>query len=266
MGMNIVLDNNKILDKVSVVDYGLVSIIMPNYNGSRFLKETIQSVLDQTYQNWELIFIDDCSTDNSLEIIKQFNDSRIRVIENKENSGAAVSRNNAIEVADGRWIAFLDSDDLWNQNKLTTQLEFMNEKKCAFSFTHYYFDKNGSVLREFSPKKDEYDYSDILKHCYIACPTVIYDSFMLGKVYMPTEAVKREDFGCWLKILKQNVNAHCLHKCLTTVKIHTDSVSYDKTKMIKHQWNVYRKVEKLSIAKSIFCMVHWAIRGVLKYR
>ena len=264
--MDTVLNYNKPSTAETLIDYGLVSIIMPNYNSEKYVEETIKSVLAQTYQNWELIFVDDCSTDSSLDIVRSFGDDRIKIFQNEVNSGAAVARNKAIEAANGRWIAFLDSDDLWEQNKLATQLEFMIEEKCSFSFTHYYFDKNDSDLREFSPKRDEYDYNDILKHCYIACPTVIYDSSILGKVYMPTEAVKREDFGCWLRILKQNVNAHCLHKCLTTVKIHTDSVSYDKAKMIKYQWNVYRNVEKISIVKSIFCMVHWAIKGVLKYR
>ena len=231
-----------------------------------FLKKTIDSVIAQTYKNWELIIADDCSTDNSLEIIKQFQDERICVIAIDENCGAAVSRNKAIEAANGRWIAFLDSDDLWDNNKLSLQLKFMVDEKCAFSFTHYYFDKEEGELKAFAPKKDKYDYKTILKHCYIACPTVIYDSSVLGKVYMPVEAVKREDFGCWLKILRQNVQAYCLHECLTTVKIHAGSVSYDKTKMIKYQWNVYRKVENLSIVRSLFYMVHWAIKGILKYR
>lgn len=264
--MNTAVELKELLETEIATDYGLVSIIMPNYNSAKFIRDTIDSVVAQTYQNWELIIVDDCSSDNSLEIIQQYEDSRIHVIKNTVNSGAAISRNNAIEVANGRWIAFLDSDDLWEQNKLKEQLEFMNEKKCSFSFTHYYFDKNNGYLREFSPKKDVYDYNAILKHCYIACPTVIYDSYVLGKVHMPIEAVKREDFGCWLRILKQNFNAHCLHKCLTTVKIHTDSVSYNKTKMIKYQWQVYRKVEKLSLFKSLYYMVHWAILGVLKYR
>ena len=252
--------------KTVVTDYGLVSIIMPNYNSEKFIKATVDSVIAQTYQNWELIIVDDCSTDGALSIIEQFDDARIRVIKNQVNSGAAVSRNNAIDAAGGRWIAFLDSDDLWAENKLSEQLEYMAEKQCAFSFTRYYFDKGEGELSEFAPSKDEYDYTDILKHCYIACPTVIYDSSVLGKVYMPTDAVKREDFGCWLRILKQDVNAHCLHKCLTTVNIHVGSVSYNKGKMIKHQWNVYRKVEKISLFKSMYYMAHWAIRGVLKYK
>ena len=247
-------------------DFGLVSIIMPNYNGEKYLKETIDSVISQTYQNWELIIADDCSTDHSLEIIEQYEDNRIRVIVSEENCGAAVSRNKAIAAANGRWIAFLDSDDLWNENKLSLQLKFMCEENCAFSFTHYYFDRNDGILKKFAPPKDRYDYKAILKHCYIACPTVIYDSSVLGKVYMPVDAVKREDFGCWLRILRQNVQACCLHQCLTTVKIHTGSVSYNKTKMIKYQWNVYRNVEKISIIKSLFYMSHWAIKGFLKYR
>lgn len=250
----------------STADFGLVSIIMPNYNGQKYLKETIDSVVTQSYKNWELIIADDCSTDHSLEIIGQYDDKRIRIIVSEENCGAAVSRNKAIAAANGRWLAFLDSDDLWDKNKLSLQLDFMTKEKCAFSFTHYNFDKNDGVLKEFAPKKDRYDYKAILKHCYIACPTVIYDSSVLGKVYMPVDAVKREDFGCWLRILRDGVQAHCLHKCLTTVRIHTGSVSYDKTKMIKYQWNVYRNVEKLSIVRSLFYMTHWAIKGVLKYR
>lgn len=248
------------------VDYGLVSIIMPNYNSGEYLRETLESVFLQTYQNWELLFVDDSSTDNSLDIVREYSDDRIRVFVNEKNSGAAVSRNTALKAAKGRWIAFLDSDDLWNEDKLATQLSFMYREKCAFSFTHYFFDTNDSLLKEFSPKKDSYSYEDILKHCYIGCSTVIYDSEKLGKVYMPVEAVKREDFACWLKILRQNVNAHCLHKCLTTVKIHQGSVSYNKVKMIKYQWNVYRNVEKISFLKSLYYMAHWAIKGVLKYK
>ena len=247
-------------------DFGLVSIIMPNYNGEKYLKETIDSVIAQSYENWELIIVDDCSTDYSLAVIGQYSDARIHLIASLENCGAAVSRNKAIDAAKGRWFAFLDSDDLWDKDKLLLQLQFMNEEKCAFSFTHYYFDRDDGELKEFAPQKDKYDYKAILKHCYIACPTVIYDSAVLGKVYMPVEAVKREDFGCWLRILRKNVPAYCLHKCLTTVKIHTGSVSYNKTKMIKYQWNVYRKVEKLSIVRSLFYMTHWAIKGFLKYR
>lgn len=249
-------------------NYGTVSVIMPSYNTNEYLRETVNSVLSQTYENWELIIVDDCSSDNSLEILREYaeRDPRIKVIINESNMGAAVSRNKAIDLANGRWIAFLDSDDLWNENKLLHQLSFMSENAYAFSFTHYYFDRNDGNLKEFAPSKDVYDYRTILKHNYIACPTVIYDSEKLGKVYMPVEADKREDFGCWLTILKRGINAYCLHEILTTVKIHEGSVSYSKVKMVKYQWNVYRKVENISLLRSVFYMIHWAIKGFFKYR
>ena len=188
-------------------DFGLVSIIMPNYNGEKYLKETIDSVVSQSYRNWELIITDDCSSDNSLEIIERYGDERIRVIASKENCGAAVSRNKAIAAANGRWLAFLDSDDLWDKDKLSLQLKFMNEEKCAFSFTHYYFDRNDGALKEFAPPKDRYDYKAILKHCYIACPTVIYDSVVLGKVYSTLVRTTRH---------KINLIVNYLHKVIVT--------------------------------------------------
>lgn len=248
------------------VDYGLVSIIMPNYNSSKFIFETVQSVIAQTYKNFELIIVDDCSTDNSEEIIGQFDDDRICFVKNEKNSGAAVSRNRAIELASGRWIAFLDSDDLWKEDKLERHLSFMVESDAPFSFTHYaVVNGNNEFVTEFSPKKDSYDYKAILKHCYIGCSTVIYNCERLGKFYMPTDAIKREDFACWLKILKTGVPAVCFHECLTTYRVHNSSVSSNKFKIAKYQWRVYR-LEKLSVLKSLYYMAHWAVRGFLKYR
>ena len=265
--MNTVLNYNNLLNDISVIDYGLVSIIMPNYNGSKFLNDAIKSVIDQTYPNWELIIVDDCSTDNSLEIIKQFNDSRIRVIENKENSGAAVSRNNAIEVADGRWIAFLDSDDLWISEKLEKQIKYMHDNEVFFSYTDYHvIDETNKVITTFRPHLDVCTYGDILKHNYIGCLTVIYDSDKLGKVFMPVDAIKREDFACWLSILKNGVQAYCLHESLAQYKVHSNSVSSNKLKMMKYQWQVYRKVEKLPVFRSINYLAYWTVMGVLKYR
>ena len=248
-----------------MMEYGLVSVIMPCYNAADYIGETIESVLAQTYENWELLIVDDGSTDDSLSVIARYNDPRIRVLKTAENSGAAVARNVAIEAAHGRFMAFLDSDDLWHPEKLSEQLTFMQEHGCALSFTHYYFDRDGE-LSEFAPSSDTYDYKTILKHNYMACPTVIYDTERVGKVYMPTDAIKREDVGCWLCILRTGEVAHCLHKCLTTVKIHAGSVSFKKTQMIKYQWHLYRRVEHLSLLRSAYCMTHWAIKGFLKYR
>jgi glycosyltransferase involved in cell wall biosynthesis len=248
-------------------DFGLVSIIMPNYNSARFIKETIESVLAQTYNNWELIIVDDCSTDNSLEIIREYTDNRIKLLQNQKNCGAATARNNAIEMAEGRWIAFLDSDDLWTPEKLSKQIAYMIENEIAFTYTDYdVVDEQNNIITTFIPKLNICTYTDILKHNYIGCLTVVYDSYKLGKVLMPIDATKREDFACWLSILKSGERAHCLHECLSKYKVHSKSVSSNKFKMMKYQWLVYRKIEKLSLCKSLYYMAHWAIWGVLKYR
>ena len=248
-------------------DFGLVSIIMPNYNSAKYVRDTINSVLNQTYQNWELLFVDDCSTDESVEIVRSFGDERIRIFSMKKNGGAALARNKAIDEANGRWIAFLDSDDLWIPEKLETQISFMQSNNVAFSYTDYeVIDEYNNVMSVFKPRLDVCGYKDILKHNHIGCLTVIYDSVKIGKVPMPTDAIKREDLACWLKILKTGEKAHCLHECLAKYKVHSNSVSSNKFKMIKYQWMVYRKVEKINVFKSMYYLVCWAITGLFKYR
>ena len=264
--MNNVLKSNT-QPSTTMTDHGLVSVIMPNYNSAGFIKATVDSVVAQTYTNWELIIVDDCSTDHSPDMIRQLENDRIRFVESTSNGGAAAARNKAIELARGRWIAFLDSDDLWDENKLSNHLGFMVEKQVDFSFTHYtVLNDKDEEIAVFSPKKDAYGYRDILKHCSVGCSTVIYDSESLGKVYMPTEATKREDFACWLEILRTGKNAVCFHESLTKYRLHSNSVSSNKVKMIKYQWKVYRKVEKLSLFQTVYYMLHWAVLGFLKYR
>lgn len=248
-------------------DYGLVSIVMPNYNCEKYLKATIDSVLAQTYTNWELLFVDDCSTDNSLEIVRSYSDDRIKILQNEQNSGAAISRNYALREAKGKWIAFLDSDDLWKPEKLEKQLAYMQENGIAFSYTDYeVIDESNKIVSTFKPSLDVCQYKDILKHNHIGCLTVIYDAEKLGKVFMPTNAPKREDLACWLSILKRGEKAYCLHECLAQYKVHANSVSSNKFKMMKYQWQVYRKVEGINVFKSIYYLSSWAIMGVLKYR
>ena len=249
------------------VDYGLVSIIMPNYNSEKYVEATIKSVLAQTYQNWELIFVDDRSTDKSLDIVRSFGDDRIKIFQNEVNSGAAITRNKAIEEAKGRWIAFLDSDDLWVTEKLEKQIMYMHDCEICFSYTDYHvIDESNKVITTFRPHLDVCTYEDILKHNHIGCLTAIYDSDKLGKVFMPVDAIKREDFACWLSILKNGVQAYCLHECLAQYKVHSNSVSSNKLKMMKYQWQVYRKVEKLPVFRSINYLAYWTVMGVLKYR
>ena len=249
------------------MDNQLVSIIMPSYNTAHLIKESIDSVLNQTYTNFELIIIDDCSTDNTDEVVAEYKDERIVYLKNEGHSGAAVSRNLGLKEAKGKWVAFLDSDDLWEKDKLSKQIQFMVEQNSTFSFTSYYV-LNGNQVRvtEFAPKKDVYGYHDILKHCYIGCSTVIYDCEKLGKVYMPVDADKREDFACWLKILRDGEKARCFHQSLTTYRLRNNSISSNKIKLIRYQWNVYRRLEKISVIKSLYYMCHWAVLGVMKYR
>ena len=232
------------------LDLGLVSIIMPNYNSEKYIKDTINSVLEQTYKNWELLFTDDCSSDKSVEIIKSFGDDRIKIFSTGVNSGAASARNKSIEEAKGRWIAFLDSDDLWTPDKLEKQISFMINNNISFSYTDYnVIDEENNAVTTFRPHLDICKYKDILKHNHIGCLTVIYDSNKLGKVLMPLNAIKREDVACWLSILKKGETAYCLHECLAKYKIHSNSVSSNKFKMMKYQWLVYRKFEKINFIK-----------------
>ena len=247
--------------------HGLVSVVMPNYNGAEFIAESVRSVLAQTYTDWELIVVDDRSTDASFEVLAQFDDARIKVIVAEQNGGAARARNLAIQAAKGRWIAFLDSDDLWKPDKLARQLAFMTERNAVLSCTHYdVINAEGALVTTFEPSKDAYTYRDILGHCSIGCLTAMYDADALGKVEMPVAAVKNEDFACWLSILRQGHTAACLHVSLAAYRVHTGSVSSNKLRMIKWQWNVYRRVERLGFFRSCGYMVRWAISGLFKYR
>ena len=248
-------------------EFGLVSIVMPNYNGAPYIRETVESVLAQNYENWELLFVDDCSTDNSMEIIRSFSDERIHIFSTGTNSGAARARNVAIEKATGKYIAFLDSDDLWLPEKLSRQLAFMEENRYVFTFGEYkVIDETGKQVARYCPRLDSCTYKDVLRHNYIGCLTAIYNAEALGKVYMPEDAVKREDVACWLAILKKTERAYCLHEILAHYKLHAGSVSSNKLKMMKYQWDTYRKVEKIGVFQSAYYLMCWAILGVLKYR
>ena len=188
------------------IDYGLVSIVMPNYNAENFIEASVKSVLNQTYGNWELLFVDDCSSDNSLNIVKSFADDRIKIYSTPKNLGAAAARNLAIENAAGKYIAFLDSDDLWMPDKLQKQISFMEKNDIPFSFTDYkVVTKNGGKTVLYRSPKDFCDYGDVLKHNLIGCLTAVYNAEKLGNNFMPDQAVKREDFACWLAILNKGV-------------------------------------------------------------
>ena len=244
----------------------LVSIITPVYNAERFLSETIKSVQEQTYKNWELLLVDDCSKDNSAKIIKEFNrtDDRIKYIKLEKNSGASISRNTGIKNAKGRFIAFVDSDDLWEPEKLEIQISYMLEKNLGFTFTSYrYMKENGVKTNKVAKAPFKINYNGLLKNTIIGCSTVVIDREIIGEFEMPL--VKRgQDTATWLQILRNEKYAYGIQKDLVNYRLVGDSLSSNKIKALKRTWNTYRNVEKLNIFKSSYVFCFYVYNAIKK--
>lgn len=246
----------------------LVSVITPTYNSANFILDSIESVKNQSFKNWELIIVDDCSTDNTVSIIKEQvrGDSRISIIENDINSGAAKSRNKAIDISKGKYIAFLDSDDLWFTDKLTKQVHFMEEHQIAFSFSSYeIIDENGNNLNKVINVPDKITYNQLLKNTIIGCLTVMLDVSKIGKVSMP-DIRARQDTAMWLKILKTGVVAYGIGEPLARYRKVNNSVSSNKYKMVYKTWRMYRDIEKLNIIKATYFFLNYAFNALKKSR
>jgi glycosyltransferase involved in cell wall biosynthesis len=244
----------------------LVSIITPNYNSEKFISETIKSVLNQTYKNWEMIIVDDVSTDKSIEIITSFckQDARIQLHQLPENSGAAIARNKAIDLAKGTFIAFLDSDDLWLPKKLEFQLDFMLKNNYSLSYTSYeIINEEGNLTNKIIKCKDKLDYNRMLYSNEIGCLTAIYNQDLLGKIFMP-EIRKRQDYGLWLKVLKSEKYAFGLATILAQYRDRSQSISNNKVEMLKWNWNLYKNVENLSYFRATYYTLCNVINKLLK--
>ena len=233
----------------------LVSVIMPAYNAEKYISQSIESVINQSYQNWELLITDDRSSDNTQRIVEKYciDDKRIKLFINKENGGAGVARNNSIKEANGRFIAFLDSDDQWLPEKLIKQISFMLKNNFAFTFTAYQKLEQGKLKGIITPPKFT-TYNKLLSSNVIGCLTAIYDAEMVGKQYMPLIR-KRQDMGLWLSILKNLPKAYSLTEVLAIYR--TDSgMSQNKLLILRWQWCFYRDEMNLSYLSSIknFCM------------
>jgi teichuronic acid biosynthesis glycosyltransferase TuaG len=228
------------------------SIITPVYNAEDFLEQTLQSILEQSYTNWESILINDNSTDKSLEIAQKFVqlDSRFKIINKAESGGAAKARNAGIEDATGRFIAFLDSDDIWLPEKLAEQIAFMKSKKIDFSYTSYHFISEAGVVTNKVVVPAQVTYKQLLKGNVVACLTAIYDTKNLGKVFMP-DILKRQDFGLWLEITRRGVIGYGVQKSLAKYRLRTGSISHAKFNTMLYTWDLYRKVEGLSFVRSL---------------
>ena len=241
----------------------LISIIIPVYNAEKFLDETINTVLNQTYKNFELILVNDGSKDKSVDVIKKHNDKRIKLIDNKNNKGAALSRNDGIRKAKGRYICFLDADDLWNKEKLEKQISFMKEKECAFSFTGYEFANENGIpkgKKVFIPKK--LNYKSALKNTTISTITVMIDTKKMDKDLIYMNNVKSEDTATWWNILKNGYEAFGLNEILSFYRRSDGTLSSNKIEAIRRIWNLYRNVFKLGFFYSLYNFVFYAINAV----
>lgn len=249
--------------------YGKVSIIMPNYNCENFLAETIESVINQTYSGWELLIVDDCSTDNSAEVVKSFceKDERVKLFINEKNSGAAASRNRAMREAKGRWIAFLDSDDLWLPEKLEKQLSFMTDNGYRFSFTAYeHIDENSEPMNVRVTGPKVLTKRKMFRYCYPGCLTVMYDSTDTGVVQIPDEIANGEnDYAIWLKVVKF-YDCYYLGETLSLYRVRNNSLSHksSKMKLIKNHFKLYRLSEGRSAIGTFFCVLRNLFYGFWK--
>lgn len=234
----------------------MVSIITAVYNSEKFIDECIESVKAQTFSEWEHVIVDDCSTDSSAQIIQRHTraESRIRYFRLSRNQGPGVARNKAIREAKGRFIAFLDIDDLWYPQKLEKQMRFMKSEESPFTFSSYdTMNEAGQLLANTVKAPRIVTYKLALRKNPIGCLTAIYDTDFFGKQYMP-EIRKRQDFALWLNLLKKS-DAYGIQEPLAIYRIQKNSVSSNKLSLIKYEWQIYRNVEGLSMIKSAFYVI-----------
>ena len=243
----------------------LVSIIMPTYNCAKFIKCTIDSIIRQSYNNWELIIVDDCSQDDTEQVVKSYSikDNRIKYFRFDVNQGAAKARTKAMKLAQGNYIAFLDSDDIWLEDKINKQLDFMNKYNYNFSCTSYeQINENGERNGKIIKAKKKVDYNRLLLDCPVGNSSVMYNVDKLGKFEVP-DIKKRNDDALWLQILKKEKYIYGFDEVLMQYRIRKNSISRNKLDLIKYHWQLYREIEHLSIVRSLFHICYWCIIKVL---
>lgn len=245
---------------------GLVSVIMPSWNTSNFIAESIQSVIDQTYENWELIIVDDCSTDNTDEVVAKFTDKRIRYFKNEKNSGAALSRNRALREARGEWIAFLDSDDLWNPDKLEHQINFMNEHGYTLSYTEYEkIDEESKPLRIYVSGPEKVNKHKIYNYDYIGQLTMMYSTKKFGLIQIK-DIKKNNDYAIRLQLYKKSDTcAYLLKENLAKYRIRKVSISHDKfRRKFKSHYDLFHMCDEKSAIIAAWYTCWNMFYGVLK--
>ncbi|MCH5341200.1 MAG: glycosyltransferase family 2 protein [Acetatifactor sp.] len=245
----------------------LVSIIVPVYNVEKVIKETMDSVLAQTYPHWELLLVEDCSKDNSAGVIMDYiaekEDNRIRLIRQPSNQGAARARNRGLNQARGRYISYLDADDLWVPEKLEKQLKLMEQKDAAFSFTGYEFaDEKGIGLGKIVRVPETLSYTQALSNTTIFTTTVMFDTQKIPKDLLEMPEIKSEDTALWWRVLRTGYVAYGLDENLARYRRAGRTLSSNKLEAIRRIWNLYRKAEGLSLIRSMWHFCFWAVRAV----
>lgn len=245
----------------------LISIVTPCYNASEFISQTIESVLSQSYSDWEMIIVDDHSTDQSADIVKSYSDKddRIVLLSTERNTGSpAIPRNIGIDNSKGKYIALLDADDIWYPNKLADQLSLMQSKRCRISYTNgEMMDENGNILREM--KKAEWvDYRRTLKRNELSCSSVMFEKESIGDLRF--ENRPKEDFVFWIQLMnKTGLKAYNTNSVLYAYRLVDNSRSRNKTNIMRQQWQVLRKAAGLNVFDAAYCFCCWALRNVKKY-
>jgi glycosyltransferase involved in cell wall biosynthesis len=243
-----------------------VSVIIPNYNCEKFINQTIDSVIAQTFDNWEMIIVDDCSADNSVSIIEKYanNEKCIKLIKLDKNSGVSNARNIGLQNAKGNYIAFLDSDDYWDKNKLQEQISFMKDQNIPLSYTSYIkIDEKGEKIGEIKAP-ESVDYKKMLKSNFIACSSSMVKKEAIGDLTFPSLKL-RQDHAFWLSILKKGYIAYGLNKPLLFYRVRSNSASSNKIIAAKYQWKLYRETEKLPLYKAAWYFFNYSILGTIKY-
>lgn len=246
-----------------------VSIIVPVYNAEEYIVETIRHVVAQTYTDWELLLVVDGCGDRSAQVIGEYKEaegeSRLRLLVQEENQGAAKARNRGLQEARGRYIAYVDADDLWMPEKLELELQFMKEKQAAFVFSGYEFaDQDGTGTGKVVHVPEQLDYRKALRNTTIFTSTVLFDTERIPRELLEMPDIKSEDTALWWKVLRNGYTAYGLDQNLVLYRRPARSLSSNKLEAIRRIWNLYRRAEGLSIPASLYNCCFWAVRAVLR--
>lgn len=245
-----------------------VTVITPSYNSGKYIAKTIESVRSQTYTDWEMIVVDDCSSDDTCAIVEAFarRDARVKLYRQQENAGAGAARTKAMRMAQGRFIAYLDSDDLWKSEKLERQVAFMKAKQCGFSCTSYeVIDDAGNRLNKCVHMLPEVDYVGFLKNNLLQTVGIMVDTELVDREYLAMPDIRRrQDAATWLKILRAGHKCYGMEEVLAQYRRAENSLSSNKFRSVEGVWKLYREIEHLSLPFSCYCFVRYALLAVWK--